>query len=311
MAVKKTLSSEPHYVFIKRKRGFIVAAQDQKEVDNWESNAKSEIGSYFDRQGNMGTGFEDQNLLQVAMEEYLRLKKDDDTARYWKGLEKYYTEIFSIIPKGGLKLNIALRDQNKPFSKSNMPQNMQDYLKYVHHKSHPEVASSETASNSTLAKYYIEDTRLEQEASDALQDTRDEALGYYMKVKNSPEGRKLAKVLAKDFKQYSADYRRTHPKASANGFLNDFAMSKPKEFIKYATDKDIVLRYDIYRMMGYKILLVTGQAIHMEGKFNDPLGYSIDEVISFLKNENENSETIAILRQQLAEREKLTPVKKQ
>ncbi len=168
---------------IKRTKAFTHESINSEAMQQQLSYTKRGLGGYFASKNSTmsGSGLtrEEQVLLLPLI---LGIPVNDMS--FWKLVDKYYTEINTTIPFGGvgLELEIALvKEQKLPISidpktglaqrtkegslmlktvvtAENMPISIDDYVKYRHALAHPHCgATPQEAHGNSLVQYYIED----------------------------------------------------------------------------------------------------------------------------------------------------------
>lgn len=272
------------------RRSPITLHEKSKEAADYFELASRSIGSYYPKSGGIrpatGVSLEVEDLL---MPDILSISKEDRD--YRAKCTAFFHAINTRIPAGdGVAFNIGLRDNTKAISKENLPDVPLDYLKYMHHKGHPEVADNEALGRaSQLKKYFIFNPTAERATKKSDLDVKDKAMEAYLEVKKD-----FGKVV-----QYLTLFNQNLVKAKGeeNLVLKKLAEERPADFVAIHNNKDKDIEFFIMELLGNKILTVVGSYINI-AESNEPIGSTKNEAIAYFKD-TKNSKQIAIFKQLL------------
>lgn len=284
---------------IKRAESFLARAQG-KEIDDYFQSAIREVGSYFEssssRRIGSGLTLPEEKLL---LPDILGVTSED--REFLKLRNNFYITMYSKIPyKGGLELEIGLEDNSKPLSKDNLPLNLADYVRYRHHIKHPSVAESEGAAvGNQLKQFYVFDDIQVTGATDAVNEIKDDALEFYLKIKSDQKKVDMMLTLLgsdpRDTEGQTAEQTAQLRKEK----LRQLIYSKPSDIVTLSTDKNFDTIYKMKSMVNTGVLKQVGTK-YVITETGDTIG-TYDETIEFFKDETANNTTISILNTKLQE----------
>lgn len=273
------------FIEVKRFFGLIEEAQADPDVQSWLGESYRAIGPYFvNKAVATGLTFDEQKLL---LPEYLGLEASDRDFR--KKVEEKYHEFTTPIPKGGVKLNIGLENNDKAVSETNKPHVMKDYLAYRHLVGSSEVAMDEIeAKRNPLKKFYIVDP--DKVSGEAIDNNKleDKALEFYFKEKDNELKVNQILTLMGSTKVYDMkpDEKKIKLKSYAqrqNG-MNEYQQKELyKKFIDVCEDKDLEFKFLIQELVGAQVLERIGSNILLK-ETGEKLGDSVKDAVLFLKN---------------------------
>ena len=275
--------------------GSFLAVAQGKDVKDFFSGAKKFIGSYYESGGSpriaTGLSFQEETLLLPLI-----LEVPAEHPDFRKTLNDFYRNISTLVPyEHGLTLEIGLSESNTDaVSKSNLPINLIDYLRYRHAIRHPHVApNKEAAAGNQLKMFYIFDkTEVSKKSSKKLEQ-QDAALVIYQSVKDDPRKTAMALTLlgVDPNKLDESEHRAT---------LKSKAEQVPDKFIAVLEDKDFETNYWIESMVNHKIIKKMGQK-YFDAETDRLLGSSLEEVIYFFRDDS-NSDVVVTLKARLQDK---------
>ena len=191
------------------------------------------------------------------------------------------------IPVGftGVELEIGKDEDGTPLS-------IMDYIKYRFALSHPYVAMSKTEMDTDGTKrFYIQDlARADKERNNEIQLKKDADKAF---IKISSDQKSMARVL-RLISNTNPDKMNSEQIENA---LYEIKDSKPKNFIRLATDKNLELKAEIEEMVTAGVLRRIGNQVIF---IDEVLGDTLDNAIVHLKDKK-NSGKLTILRAKLKE----------
>lgn len=287
-------------VFIRRSAPFIARAQNSAK-DFYDNGAQS-VGSYFETVNSKrvasGLTMAEENLLIPAI---LGLHHEDRD--YFKERNLYFANFETKIPpKNGLELEVGLTESNsKPLSSTNLPLNVMDYLRFKHASGHPWVSASRAgASGNQLKQFFIFDEVAESGITSKANDQKDKALEYYLKVKaDVNKVNMMLLLLGTDYRDIVGQ-NDTHTAELRGEKLRELSTSKSTDLVSLYEDKDFDAKYSIEAMMRVGVIRkISGSYRVVET--DEFLGRSIEEVVYYFKDEDQNSATISLLKEKMQE----------
>lgn len=300
-------------VTIFRAGSFLSRAQG-KEIEDFFSTSKKSIGSYWESTSSkkVGTGLsfaEEAILLPMVLD----VPAEDREFR--KKVTQFYVDIDTQVPHNtGRTLEIGLElDNDKPISidikdmsKSNMPINIMDYIRYKHAIGHPFVAKSkEEADGNALIEFYIFDKTEVIKKNTKKSDERDASMQIYLTIKPDPTkvGMMLT-LLGIDPREF------TGPTAEDLKIdaLRKQSETNPKGFIETYQNTDLETHYWIRTMVNTGVLKVIGNK-YFDAETNKLIGNTLEETTFYFKDE-ENSDMVVSLKARMQEAIKKPVVKR-
>ena len=281
-----------HKITIFRTSPFLAKAQGSALDDFFESS-KVSIGSYYEKGGSpriaTGLSFEEEKLLLPEM-----LEVPADHPEFRKKVADFYANLTIKVPyKGGTSLNIALTSDSKgAVSKSNMPEDLLDYLKYRVAIKHPDVAaSSDISEGNSRYKFYVFDPIAAQNKKTAKRDQEDSAQKAYLEIKDDEQKVKQALVLLGI---------NPHTEKDPVAKLKDQAKIDPAKFLKTIGLKEFEIKYWITSMIDYKVIKLLNSK-YFDAETDKLLAQSEEELIFFFKDDS-NSDVIGTLKARLQDK---------
>lgn len=299
-------NSRPITIF--RAGSFLVRAQG-KEIEEYFQMSKQGIGSYWEggQSNKVGSNlsFEEQKLL---MPHLINFEPDDRTFR--QEVDNFFHEIDTKVPHGtGVVLETGLKENNdKPLSKTNMPLDISDFIKWRHALRHPKVGISKKESDSSpLKEYYIFDPLSVQNHSKKENEAKDSAMQMYLQLKKEPE--KIDMVLTLmgvDPRSFSGPHKDDDKLAR----LRKFSEEEPIKFSATYKQEDLTSRYWIENMVNVGILTKIGSKyINTNPQATTKiLGHNIEEVLLWFSDPESGNEVV-MLKAQMQEAQKKPIIK--
>lgn len=263
------------------------------EVDDFFSENKISVGSYFDSVNSqkVGTGlsFEEEKLL---LPHILNVEPSDKDFRML--VANFYSEILTPIPHGrGQELEVGLESNNdKPVGKDNMPIKIMDYIRYRHALGHPWMApTKEVADGDQTKQYYIFDKARLQKKAREKGISFDAAMEIYLQVKKEPEViDQMLVLLGTDPRTFTG----TNAGELKAESLRDKISEHPERFIEVYKKGDLDIRAWLAGMINTKVLKEVGARI-IDAETDKLIGNNLEEAIYYFKDE-ENEQTVSALK---------------
>jgi len=282
-----TKNPNSRVVTIFRSKTFLERAQGS-DIGDYFSEAKMSIGSYWEKNQlkvPSGLSFKEQDLLLPHL-----INMESDERGFRQKVEDFYHEMDTKVPHNtGVKLEIGLEESNdSPVSKTNMPINVSDYVRYRVIMNHPEVAhSKEEAEGNSLKKYYIFDPEAVQKEKNKIEKEQDSALQAYLAVKSEPlKVDMMLLLLGVDPRSLDKD-----PGAHSER-LKKLALEKPNDFVTIKNLKNFEVRYMIEMMVKTGVLKKIGTK-YQDVETKAFVGHDLEETIAFFIDPNHDQELIA------------------
>ena len=291
----KNKASNSRKITIYRSGSFLSVAQG-KDVQDFFSASKRSIGSYFEsgasRKIGTGLSFDEEALLLPHI-----LDVPAEHPEFRKKLNEFYQDMDTSVPYDtGRTLEIGLINSNTDdVSKSNMPIDIMDYLRYRHAIKHPQVApNKDLADGNTLKEFYIFDKFEVSKKSSKQLEIKDAALAIYQEIKHDETKIRMALVLLgiNPDKVESNDHI---------GTLRGAAEKDPKKFLEVMGDKEFEINFWIQSMVNQKIIKVYGKK-YFDAETDKLIGNDLEETIYFFKDDT-NSDLIGTMKARLQDKQ--------
>lgn len=259
---------------IKIKRAKIFSQMANPELEEYYSTCIRSLGSEFVKgstKPKTGLTHAEQFLLVPHI---IDLPSTDVTFR--KELEKYFLDLTVKIPAAGLPLEIGLEgDNDEKVSESNMPINVEEYVKYKWIIASSSVAPSEVdAIGNQIKKYYIVDADAVTKDNIKESEYEDNANTIYLSIKT--DDKKVKRVLSNLTGSVSTVNSMSPEDRVLK--LKQELKNNPKQFIKIAEDRDLEVRYILLSMLQAKLLNRVGERILIT-ESGDKIGNDMKEAI--------------------------------
>ncbi len=278
------------------KRTIPFSQQANMDVTEYFSGASRGIGAYFKRgSAKSGSGLE-FNEIKLLMPIIINLESSDRD--FMKKVDDYFTDITTRIPHDGLPLEIGLKVNNdSALSEDNFPLNIEQYVKYRHAMSHPDMANSkEEAEGNQLKKFYLVDAEKTLENEKSTNDIRDQAMTEYLSIKGDKNKVDMVYTnIVLEYKNLSFNEKVMYLRE----YIEDNDIAKAKNFIKIAQDKDLNIKYGINKLIQANILRRVGNAIVIT-ESGTSIGKDMIDAVVWFKDQT-NSDTIGVLKARLQE----------
>ena len=290
-------------IIVHRKKTLSQLAQSADMNDIYRM-ASIEIAGFWQSSSvnKSGTGLTPKEV-RLLLPEVLNVR--EDYYEFGKMVEEYYTNIRIKVPYEGLTLEVGLKDDSKSLSVDNMPEVIEDYLKWKFLLSHPLVAKSEEDSfGLPNTEVFLLDKNKVKKAEISKNVVEDKAIDMYKSAKDSEvKTNMMLQILGVNYKEFKTQEERIVE-------LRKLAFDRPKDFITTYEDKNMETRFYIKYLLHKKILETRFDKIYLikDGK-NQLLGHTEDDTIVEL-SKKENSETLIYLKNLADGLSKETPIKK-
>lgn len=287
-------------ITIFRTNPFLAAAQGA-DASGYLATMKRSIGSNFEGKGSKrvssGLSFKEEDILLPRL-----LEVEADDREFNKKRTEFFCDIDTQVDYAhGCTLEIGLDSSNTDaVSKSNMPINVMDYIRYRHALAHPQVAASkEEALGNQLIQFYIFDKTAVQKNSDLILEMQDSASKAYLEMCDNPE--KVTQALTLLGINILTPLGLMTP-GEQRQELKTQATNKPKDFLDMYNTKDFEVTFWIKDMLNTGVLKKLGDK-YFEAQTNVLLANNMEELIWFFKDDT-NSDRIVSLKSQQQEKKK-------
>lgn len=290
-------NSRPITIF--RAGSFLARAQG-KEAAEFLNTGRMSIGSYF---VNNDTPISASGLTrkeeELLIPDFINCMPDE--REYRKLRSEFCAGIDTKVPAvTGITLQTGLEEDNdKPVSKTNMPLEPMDYIRWRHAIGHPEVAESQEVANSrAIKKYYIFDPSAVQTKKVKGTQQKDAAMHIYFQIKEDlGKVDMLLTLLGTDVRTFTGTEE--HKAITKVEALRELADSDSKNFVDVFNEKDFETRYWIKTMTNVGVLVMHGPRF-VDAETKSIVGNSLDETISFFMDEA-NSEAVILYKARMQE----------
>jgi len=258
----------------------------RKEVMNHlpkavRAEAVSKLSSvYVNRQPLKGFSLEEEKKF---MREILDVTPDH--VDWPKHSKHFWAELTIPVGFTGVALDVSTDDKGNPNS-------IMDYIKYRFALNHPHVALTKEEMNSDNRKrFYIQDLSREDKVRNNSIQLRKDADREFIKISSNVNNMKrVLRLLA------NANPDRLTSEQVENA-LYEIKNSKPAQFIRIATDKNLELKAEIEEMVTAGVLRKIGNQLIF---IDEVLGDTMEDTVVQLKDKK-NSGKLTILRAKLKE----------
>lgn len=283
-------------ITIFRANNFLQRAQDTKDnegVASYQDLANRHIGPYLQSNTSKiigsGLNIQEQELLLPHV-----IQIDADDKEFKKAVFNFFNELTTKIPPTtGKTLETGLlTDNKKPVSKTNMPIDIEDYVRYRHAKNHPWVAASRAeAEGNSLKSFYMNDPEAdEQEKMDKLV-LQDKADGIWMQIRNQQAKiTMLLTLMGKDEREFLGK----NGEAKAKLALRTLIDNEASRFIKIYEEERFETRYWLKAMITAGIVSQVGESYIITAS-QKLIGKQELETLLFLEDEK-NTDTVTFLK---------------
>lgn len=285
-------------VEVKRHFSLIEMSQEDPEVKAWLGMSYRAIGPYFKNKSTAtGLSFDEQALL---LPDIIGMEPTDKDFR--KTVVKFYDEFVTSVGKDGIKLQVSLKNDNEELSKSNMPVNIMDYVRFRHIIGHPEVALSEAEAKATFGKkfYLVDPDKVSGEAV-ALNTLEDQAMSvYFSRKEDKIKIDQILTMLGVNIRAMKHEDKVLKLKsfATKDNKLSEYDQKEVfNRFIKVAEDRDLEYKYLIQEMIGIQYLSRVGNNNIVFTESGKLLGDNMEDAVLQLRNPK-NSRELNLMRAQ-------------
>lgn len=278
-----------HKITIFRTGTFLSRAQNA-DTASFFAQSKESIGSYYEKKtsSKIGSGMSRDEIELLMPDLVDRLPTDRE---FNEKVTEYFVNITTYVPyTGGIELEIGLQTANdQPVSKTNMPIDVVDYIRYRHALCHPYVAiSKEAATGNQLKRFYVFDKKALDTKSFKNDKIKDAAVTSYLKIKNDDKQVDMMLLLLglepRDFNSPDAKKSELRKQAETNSV----------KFNEIYDEGDLDIRARIRGMVNTKVLKNIGQR-YLITESGEEIGASLDEAIYFFKDETNAEKVIPLV----------------
>lgn len=285
---KHTMSSR--IVFLKRRKN------TTKIPDNLYAEAKRKIGGKITMTGEPLKG-----LTPMEEDKWLPLLLATPVTdvTYRKKVNDFWSNISIIVDNGkdGTKLETGLDDHSKE------PISLMDYIKYRYILKCPEVATDEHALKSDpTKKYFLYDPSLAKEQEFVDMELRKTSYREFIIISSDDKNPDRVDHL---FRMLTGKNPDIFDKKDKSLELEKISRDRPKEFLKYAGNKNLEMESLIAKAVSLEIIHKFGETY----RFGDVLlGDSIDSAVAFI-NDKRYSEILTTVKQKIKEFDRINKYK--
>lgn len=285
--------SNSRKVTIFRAIGFMQNAQKDDRVAEFMSMSTQGIGPFWEshtaRIIGSGLNLQEQSILMP----YLTQVEPSDR-EFKKSVFNFFNEINTRIPfSSGLTLEIGLLTNNEePISATNLPINIEQFVRWRHAKAHPWMAKSrKEAEANQLKRFYMHDPELQiKEESDKVV-IQDEADEIWLKIKNSiPKITMLLTLLGED----ERDYLGRNEEERKRNKLRELINKDASRFLKVYKDDRFEMKAWLRAMVQADVVRIVGTSYTIR-ESNKVLGRSELETLIYLEDPA-NVDTLGFLK---------------
>ena len=235
---------------------------------------------YVNKQPLKGFDLEDEKKYMQGI-----LDVNPDHVDWPKHAKHFWAELTIPVGFTGVEFEIGKDSNEKPI-------NIMDWIKYNFALKHPHVALTKEEMNSSFDKrFYIQDLSRDDKVKNNQIKLKKDADKQFIKVSSS----------VKDMKRILRLMSNTNPdrmsEEQIENALYEIKNSKPKNFIRLATDKNLELKAEIEEMVSAGVLRRIGNQVVF---IDEVLGDTLDDTVVHLKDKK-NSGKLTILRAKLKE----------
>lgn len=250
------------------------------------ANAIQPIGSYYDGSGiGCGLDLEEINILMPHI-----LKVQASHPEFLNKVTAFFVDyevIFNNNETESIELYISLEDDTKELSKSNLPLNIDDYLKYRFLRAHPFVASSIDMAAHFGMRYVLTDEVTEETAKKLKFELDEKANALFYGLKSDTEKTKQVASLLNIsiFGKSQTDLLEAIQKSKTEDKRN---------FITILEDEDLLLKAMLKSAERNEIIRLVGNTYFLVEEGTE-LGLGIENTILFLKSK-EGKESMTLIK---------------
>tara|TARA_Y100001938_G_scaffold21293_1_gene27330 strand:+ start:252 stop:1058 length:807 start_codon:yes stop_codon:yes gene_type:complete len=235
---------------------------------------------YVNRQPLKGFSLEEEKKYMNGF-----LDVSPDHQDWPKHSKNFWAELTIPVGFTGVELEIGTDEDGTPV-------NLNDYIKYRFALKHPHVAMTKAEMDSdTRKRFYIQDlTREDKVRNNSIQLKKDADKEFIKLSSNSKGMRRVLRLMSNTNPDRLTDEQ-------VENTLYEIKNSKPKQFIRIATDKNLELKAEIEEMVTAGVLRKIGNQVIF---IDEVLGDTMEDTVVHLKDKK-NSGKLTILRAKLKE----------
>lgn len=277
-------------VEIRRKNHF--NNDQKKEYEQYSRDFHRSVGAYWKKGSNRsgsGLSFEEEDLLMPEV-----LDVDAKDREFRKKVAAYFDAIDTDVPHAGKKLEAGLLNNDKPLAADNMPIEPEQYIRWRHATSHPQMAENKLAADRDQTKFfYFFSGEDEMDDQYELTKIKDAAMAEYLSSKGD-----IKKVIMVLELLAVPKVGEMTDKARLVAFKQE-AEKQPVLFHKYCIDKDLKDKYTINLLVSAGVLQKTNAGIpeYLSEESGKPLAKGIKAMVAWWNNP-ENSKDVQIFKAQ-------------
>lgn len=280
-------------VTVFRSNNFIQNAQKDEAAKDFMDQSSQSIGPYYESSAariiGSGLSIPEQKLIMPWL-----LQVEPEDKDFKRTLFDYFNGLTTKIPPTtGKDFEIGLHEDNsKPITKTNLPINIEQYVRYRHIKNHPWVADSLNAAKGNNKKlFYIHDADLQLIADTDKVVIQDEADEVWLKIRNQPQ--KITMLLTSlGFDE--RDFIGRNGPVRAKNELRAFIDTKAPKFLEVYRDDRFETKYWLRAMVKANVVQQVNQSFVIQEN-KKLLGKSELEAVLYLEN-TDNADTITYLK---------------
>ncbi len=271
---------------------------------------KVSVGSYLAgaTQGmQQGCGGMEWKLQQLLLPHIVGIDKDDRIFR--ETVNTFWAEMDTKVPMTGVELEIGLEEDNdQPVGLNNLPINISEYVKYIHHRGHPNMArNQEEAQRNQLMLYYIFDPMEQQRSKSKETKDKDAALKIYLQLMNEPEKMDMMiTMFGEDPRESEIGKTKEEWIDRKTQRLRELCNSQPVNFIQHYKTEDLEMQYWIARLIKLDVFTEVGTQVRAKDS-KALIGHTRAEAVAFFQNP-ENQELVMMFKALAQEAAKRAPV---
>lgn len=270
--------------------GSFLSRSQGKEIEDYFADSKQSIGSYYESSTSpriaSGLTFVEIELLLPMLTEV-----DNRHPEFMKKVAEFYQNISTDIPFNvGRTLEIGLTlsnvkelkiDKEDP-SKSNLPINLMDYLRYQQLKGHPEVAKTkEEADGNPIKRYYIFDKDELRAKTTKKTEEKDAAMAIYLEIKDDEiKPKMMLTLMGIDPRAFQGANERD----LITEELRKLSEVKPTEFVDIYKNSNIETLYWLQSLVNGGVLKKIGDK-YIDAENDKIVGNNQEETRYFFEDE--------------------------
>lgn len=280
-------------ITIFRAGSFLVRAQGET-IGEYYASSNVSVGSYWEGQkAGSGLTYEEKELLMPHL-----INCEADDRDFKRMVDEFFHDMSTKVEhQVGVTLEIGLKEDNtKPISSRNMPINILEYVKYRHHKGHPDMAQNKSESDSDPRKqFYIFDPTENQRKKIEKNKEKDAAMQVYLLLAKETEKIDMMLIMFEiDPREFEIGDDKELIQETKLDKLRELSEQRPKDFTDKYNEKDLEIKAWLRKMVTAKVLLKIGSAYRV-AKDQKLIGHNEEETIAWFEAE-ENEQEVAMLK---------------